>query len=318
MIDPSTGLPYSDDELEAFEGIEHVRTAHYPDPPSPEAQREIARAEHARRPLEEEIRPLRGLVQNQRGASAILRPQDPGQPIQFVPVLEARAKGDGAETMTLTIGVTAEQADTTFKPNLLFLAGGVAGNPLFFPRATTVLIGRLQWGIGSANFEVFFDLERGTVIPICANWVRFSAAMVLFDPAEPVSFLVNASLGYSGTPAFVSPMRFTQFASLDIAGEAGADAFLPIPPYAQSFGIQTLLNPGGPDPAINPSISILVRGTGTTFPNGFASRFNYVSNSNLSLQFENSFPIWNGAQEIVLTNHAAVITAVKVIYSLAF
>jgi hypothetical protein len=261
-----------------------------------------------------EARPLRGLPASNRGASRVLSAPTETNPFQFTTILEANSSSLDAEALTLTISCVPDNVAYNFQPSLLFGSGGVAGGGnQFFPLNTTILVGHIIYGTGQATHEAFFDLLRGMTIPLNASFVRFDAAIALQSMpvgVSPLNWRVQATLGYQslGTPGIASPLRLTQVFGLGASGGGFDVGFLAIPPFANSFGVQTDAS------AAAPNIEIQVRGTGAV---GLPTRFHYTSDTNLGNQFENTFPIWNGAQEIVVDNNdiANAING-KIIYNL--
>jgi hypothetical protein len=295
MIDPSTGLPYSDDELEAFEGIEYVRTAHYPDPPDVQSQLKL-QAE-SQQGIPPEFRPLRGLHVARRGSSVLLNVGESKT------VFEVRSRGEDAELIAVAIG--AQPVGVSFKPTIL----PPFGPDSFGPINSAILVGKLTWGIGQMNYEAFFDIYRGTIIAVPANYIRFDASWPDLGVGNQPTFQVGASVAYGTTPSFKSaPARFTQFLGvLSKNGDPGDTVSVQTPPWAIAFTLATGL------PTTDLDIEVLDSGLALA---GMHYRYNNVTN-NAGHQ-ENQFPIWNGAELIRVHNNAATSVAVNVIYTLAF
>ncbi len=96
------------------------------------------------------------------------------------------------------------------------------------------------WGVGGAQHEAVFDVGRGTQIRLpSASYVKIFVSLLPDDSTSPPRtappILVSALLGY-GTPSFrASPARFTQ--RISTINEGASSAIVPIPQFAQSFGV---------------------------------------------------------------------------------
>lgn len=238
------------------------------------------------------IRPLQGLQPNQRGQGVFFGPLDILQPKG---VFRVESKGDDAEQLTVTLGVTP--------------AGDipVAGAG---PDATFQAI--VTWGVGGASFTATVDVVRGTTISVVANHLDVSVVRLppILGETSVQAYTVAAAVGYTGTGRGLCPARFT-----DTIGTiaSGFSAVSIIPNQAVNF---TVLQDAGAEmgPIVYKDlrIDVLVSTSGALL-----STYEVATNANTAVNSENQFPIPNGAQVLVITNLADDDAFVNVVYALA-
>lgn len=238
-------------------------------------------------PLAPTIRPLQGLQPNQRGNGIVLNTLLPPfvlNPSQPQVVAEARAKGDDAETINITLG--------------LGFAGGPPSLVFDFSSDVKALV---EWGVGGATFSMTCDWLLGTTFPVTANFVRVSAICPsnLGFGAGALPFQLGVTFGYGAGRC--DPQLSQVLATL----AAGAvSTFIPIPNFAKEFAIATTAAAGVP-------LEIRQTNIGTTF-----ARHNYTTIGNDGFQNTRSFPVVAGARNLVVTNNSAVATTVRGIFRL--
>jgi len=289
VIDPTTGEPYDLLTDEELAGILHVRKAHYPDlsgvAPAPLADELLASLRVPRT-----IRPLQGLRPNQRGASVELNPGDPEKEI-----LCCRGLGEDSETITVCFSFFVEATG-------LIDAG------------ETFLRGSLQWGIGGAQHVAQLDIMRGTIITVPANFLRAGASFAppIGSIGVPLPHRVNCSYAY-GTVAMGAscPARFTD--RLGIIGPGGTTVST-IPPFAVGF---TVLSGGGFGSGLTFQPADLTVDAGAGSPPAVGNLFQLISPTNVGIQSEWQFPLFNSARRVFVTNTGVAPAFYQVIYALA-
>lgn len=235
-------------------------------------------------------RPLAGAHQNNRGRTiqvAVTPPTDAA--LRFDGVVQTPpSNGDDAEIITVVLGF---QQDV----NAAFIADAVA---------------EISWGIGAAQFFAEVDWMQGTVIGIPASFLRVSLRIDSVATDIPVKGLFSAALAYhcSGSRGLASPARRTIRAGN--LGVSPATLNVKIPHWANSF---IVVDDGGVPPA-PPNLSLFVNRAGSV-----QASYLYTDRSNLGQQHENTYPIPNGCDVLVIQNNDPINAPqnVNVIFNLA-
>lgn len=95
------------------------------------------------------------------------------------------------------------------------------------------VLGKLNYGIGGAGFEVDFDWKVGTQISVCASFVRVSAAYAEAETATtPPEVSVTAMMS-SGSRAARSQVT-RSYPKIVVVAEGGV-ALFPMPPLAHAL-----------------------------------------------------------------------------------
>jgi len=289
VIDPTTGEPYDLFSDEEMAGLMHVRKAHYPDlsgvAPAPLADELLASLRVPRT-----IRPLQGLRPNQRGASVDLSPGDPEKEI-----LCCRSLGEDSETITVCFGYFIEATG-------LIDAG------------ETFLRGSLQWGIGGAQHVAQLDIMRGTIVTVPANFLRAGASFAppIGSAGTPLTHRVNCSYAYGTVATGAScPARFTD--RLGIIGPGGTSVSI-IPAFAVGF---TVLSGGGFGSGLTFQTADITVDAGAGSPPAVGNMFELASPTNMAIQSEWQFPLFNSAKRIFVTNTDVAPSFYQIIYALA-
>lgn len=128
------------------------------------------------------------------------------------------------------------------------------------PRKLCIL-GKLQYGIGGAEFEVDFDWKVGTQLSVCASFVRVLAAFSEIEGAPP-SVSIGAMMS-SGSRASRAQVTRT-YPQLNVTNEEGSAVIFPIPPMAFA------LNLFSPDAAFYAASGVAIRYLSST-SNGFSA-----------------------------------------------
>lgn len=240
-------------------------------------------------PAAKGVRPLDGIPPNNRGASIVL---SEGQTNRSI--LEVRPISDDVPAEMLTVSVGAQPVNTSFAPGQ------------FNPSNDAQIQGNLQWGIGQASFQAFFDFYRGTSISFPASFFSLSANYLPGGMSPP--FQVSAGVGYGSYSNRSAPVRFTQ--QLSVIGAPGSIT-VQIPPFAVAFTVQTEV---GTPPAAPVELIINV----TDAVASEISTFLYNNPSNIANHTEQQFPIFNGAERIIITNNLLSSAGrCRIIYTLA-
>lgn len=117
------------------------------------------------------------------------------------------------------------------------------------PRKLCIL-GKLQYGIGGATFEVDFDWKLGTQMSVCASYVRIMAAFSETDRA-PDSVSIGAMMSSGGRASRAQTTR--TYPQLNVTNEEGSATTFPIPPMAFA------LNLFSPDAAFYATSGVQIR-----------------------------------------------------------
>lgn len=166
----------------------------------------------------------------------------------------------------------------------------------------------IKWGTGSGSHAALVDVGRGTQIRLAsASFVEVSMQYTpdpAISPARTGPELLGiALLGY-GTPSFrASPARYTQRVS-SVTSPNGKSGQIPIPDYAQSFGI---IGEQGPVTG-----ATVLMSAGTT-----ADAFGHTAYAVLADgQDESQWYVPNGMRAMVITNNTGISQPFDVVFSL--
>ena len=166
----------------------------------------------------------------------------------------------------------------------------------------------VKWGTGSASHEALVDVGRGTQIRLAsATFVEVSMQYVPDPNISPArtgpELLGIALLGY-GLPSFrASPARFTQRVS-SVASPNGVSNPIPIPAYAQSFGII------GEQGTVVGATATMTTGTNA---DGFGhTAFAVLADG----QDESQWYVPNGMRAMTIKNNTGVTQPFNVVFSL--
>ena len=159
------------------------------------------------------------------------------------------------------------------------------------------VVGTVKWGIGSTEFEADFDWLHGTQIAVLAENVSVAARYVKNTlPWDPVpddesrypAFVASAGVAYGALTRISSGARLTKLVQLENPGEK---LDIPIPPFAVSFTVI---------PFSNAKVFPEVLAFGDSYKAGYqiTSPLSNLGQHNV----ENSFPLFNGAEFVRITN----------------
>jgi hypothetical protein len=101
------------------------------------------------------------------------------------------------------------------------------------PRKLCIL-GKLQYGIGGATFEVDFDWKLGTQLSVCASYVRIMAAFSEVVNA-PDSVSIGAMMSSGGRASRAQTTR--TYPMLSVNNAEGSAVIFPIPPMAFALNL---------------------------------------------------------------------------------
>jgi hypothetical protein len=159
----------------------------------------------------------------------------------------------GLQPLNLGRGTTLDAGDTRV---LIVEARGLDGlNPVgvmlgydipegqasLLPTDDVFVKAEIEWGVGGAQHHAMVDVGRGTQIRLsAASYVKvyynYTPDQSTTPPRTGPTITGIALLGY-GTPSFrPSPARFTQRVAA-VAGSGGTSSNIPIPKFAQSYGV---------------------------------------------------------------------------------
>lgn len=236
-------------------------------------------------PSYDALAPFSPTPPNNRGGSIKLAPPAGSTAVgPSLSVLDTRTDGNRrARLIGVQLGIRLDRGSTQDFLVNEFTKGSV--------------VAELSWGIGSSeDFRAECDWVHGTQISVLAETVQLSAryekstfpwAPAPADTPYP-TFVANAGVAYGAMPRISSGARLTKFVHL----EPGASADVPIPPFALSF-------------TIIPTFFGLAQITATVRSFGLYSAA-YTINAPLTNtaqhDVENSFPLFNGAEIITVTN----------------
>ncbi len=175
------------------------------------------------------------------------------------------------------------------------------------------VVAELTWAIGSSTeFRAECDWMHGTQISVLAETVqvaaRYEKSTFPWAPAPEdtlyPTFVVNGGVAYGAMNRISSGARLTKFAYL----EPQESVNIPIPPFATSF-------------TIIPTLFGLAQVTATVRSFGLVTA-SYVIDAPLrntgQHNVENSFPLFNGAEFVTITNASEQSRAVAaVVFCLA-
>lgn len=122
--------------------------------------------------------------------------------------------------------------------NIMTWLGGYTLPDAETPDRMLALLGKLNYGIGNASFEVDFDWKLGTQLSVAASFVRVSVAFAEVNAGSPDQVSVAAMLS-SGSRASRSQVTRTypQLTLASSGGEAGNVVLFPIPPLAHALNL---------------------------------------------------------------------------------
>jgi hypothetical protein len=244
------------------------------------------------------LRPLQGLPPINRGGMKTLLPGS-----QFTTVVSNHhSPPEDAEMIAVSIGLQADDQS-------ILSSNQIVG-----------LVGRIQWGIGGANFEALFDVYDGLVfsVPACKLKIDVKYPEELLDDVPSGNNAINVNVGLAYGTSIEPSTRKTSDLGVIVAGGSFQDI---IPAFATSFTV--LASPVFPGPPIptpiipQPLTSVLVSETTLAAAGERLAYFQLVDNTNTSLHFENQFPLFNGARVVTITNNGAA-AQYEIVYNLAF
>jgi len=274
--------------------------------------RRVERADAGLPPAGATYRPLAGAqVNNRGGIQTVLVPSAVPVPTQIIPSVVETPKSGGIDAETITIQLSLDLPFAMKDPT-----STAAGIPID-------VVAVVEWGVGGAFFTAEVDWVQGTVIGLCASFVRVSAKVTGTQVALPgvpdASIVLRASLAYGGGNSFgiSCPARRT-IPLLDAGGNnLIAAGQLSEPVAIPAWAIGFTLSDGGvlaglvsvPDYTIYvlPRIGGLVA----------EAIYGVVSRTNLSTQVEGQFPITVNNRFIQVRNNLGTgVIAPKLIFNL--
>lgn len=253
-------------------------------------------------------RPLAGLAPNQRGQSILVdstkfnAPTTRDNPNGYFPrttVVQATSPGDDAEAMYVTLG---------FKQNTSVPAEAV-GIDYFDTRC----LAEVTWGIGGAEFTATCDWVNGTILNVCANYLRVVAivpdngGLTTYTKPWPV-FQLTAGIGYGSPPTTLSRARRTVAVELT---SPTIQAEIDVPDFAVGYTIMTN------DQTMLPITVTQIEETGAPGAPSYVNTFNNVQNT--SNQDPRTFVIGHGVRKLRLniTSSTEVPAYAFVVFNLA-
>jgi hypothetical protein len=299
-INPETGLPFTDWEIEQIQAILQQRDMHFPDADYADQlqntrSRSDAQKEKAGEIIPPTFRPLAGLQANNRGNSQEVSARESPTTICDT----TQHAGPDAETLVVTLGLE------------LLNQSNENGLPATMALDVKALI---NWGIGGANYTALVDWEQGTAFTVCASFIRVSAIYKDTVPGLP-DLLLSASFGYGFTGRKGIGAKFTQ--DLGILAAGATSGFVQIPQFATAFTIVSQDLVAAPLGFVSAPASMIVSSHNAGPGVGRQTAFQYVSGSNLADQLDDQYSLFNSARWIEVRNDGPNPARMMLVYSIA-
>jgi len=231
-------------------------------------------------------RPLAGQEDLNRGDSVALSPP-PGDIVtsgKDTSIIEVRSRCAEGEVINIVLGIELEGQSNVSQDSV--------ENALVYPSVRALI----DWGIGGTKFRAECDYLLGTQLSIAAENIRVGARYLKNSPpwqpvaeAQAPTFRCAAAFSYGASGRNSNSARLTELVQVETP--QSPPVRIQIPQYAISF---TIL------PVDDSIVQADVFGFGTSY----FVRYNVgVPISNVGQHnVENTFPIFNGARFIEITN----------------
>ena len=249
------------------------------------------------------VRPLQGLPQSHHGAAVNMRQFD-----NVKTALDVRTETNDGEMMTVSIGVRDNDDHRAFEDG--------DGNADLYATIT--------WGMGGVSFEVDIDIMNGVTFSLPATCLKVDIHYEGTAPKKKrraTTYQIAAGVAYGTLVSRVSPTRRTVDVGVIQPGES---FFLPVPKWAISFGVFTSPveeeeDEDDEDEEVEDEGGAEGIRLALELPAGKRrARYVYTDDSNHASQLEDTYPIRNASQILVVRNEGKKPIAAGLLFNISF